>query len=180
MALVIDGKLVAADPFVRIAAGAAVPANGAVLVTLATWTAQADSLAQRSDPVGVLLGSEESPAALADAVDKLQLIALDFPTFRDGRAYSYARLLRERYGYTGELRAVGDVQLEQLHYMERTGFNAFEIDSDDPVRDLEIANRDFSTWYQPSGDRRQAATRLRSGVRPAQDPSQDPSQDQEA
>ena len=173
MALVIDGKL-AADPFVLIAAGEAVPANGAILVTLATWTAQAAALAQRSDPIGVLLGSDESPEALADVVDKLQLIALDFPTFRDGRAYSYARLLRERYGYTGELRAVGDVQLEQLHYMERTGFNAFEIDSDDPERDLEIANRDFSTWYQPSGDRRQAAAKLRSGVRPSQDPSQDP------
>ncbi len=172
MALVIGGKL-ATDPFVRIAAGKAVPANGAVLVTVATWTAQADTLAQRSDPVGVFLSSDESPEALADAVDKLQLIALDFPTFRDGRAYSYARLLRERYGYAGELRAVGDVQLEQLHYMERTGFNAFEIDSDDPERDLEIANRDFSTWYQPSGDRRRAATRLRSGVRSSQDPSQD-------
>jgi len=175
MALVIDGKL-AADPFVRIAEGDAVPDNGAVLVTLATWTAQADTLARRSDPVGVLLGSDESPEVLAEAVNKLQLIALDFPTFRDGRAYSYARLLRERYGYTGELRAVGDVQLEQLHYMERTGFNAFEIDSDDPIRDLKIANRDFTTWYQPSGDRRDAAAKLRAGVRPAPDPSQDPSQ----
>ena len=175
MALVIDGKL-ATDPYVRIAAGDAVPDSGAVLVPLTTWTAQADALAQRSDPIGVLLGSDESPEALAGAVDQLQLIALDFPTFRDGRAYSYARLLRERYGYAGELRAVGDVQLEQLHYMERTGFNAFEIDSDDPIRDLETANRDFTTWYQPSGDRRKAAAKLRADVRPAQDPSQDPSQ----
>ena len=89
------------------------------------------------------------------------MVALEFPVFRDGRAYSYARLLREQYGFPGEIRAVGDVLLEQLHFMERTGFDAFEFHSDDPLRDIEIAASDFDVWYQPAADGRKTAVQLR-------------------
>jgi len=166
MALVVDRKIVP-DPFTRVAEGEPIPDRGAVLVPLAIWQANEPSLLRRDAPVGVVLASDEHPEAIAHAVDSLQLIALDFPTFRDGRAYSYARLLRERYGFAGELRAVGEVLLEQLHYMERVGFNAFEIDSADPLADLATADRDFSVWYQPSRDRRPSAAQLRTAVRPA-------------
>lgn len=161
MALVVDRELVA-DAYRRVADGEAVPASGAVLVPLATWQAHRETLRARGEPVGVLLKSDERPEALAGATNDLALIALEFPTFRDGRPYSCARLLRERHGFRGELRAVGDVLLEQLHYMERVGFNAFEIDSDDPLGDLAIAAGDFSVWYQPAPDGRPWAARLRA------------------
>lgn len=166
MALVVDRKIVA-DPFLRVADDDPLPDHGAVLVSLATWRANEAPLLRHDAPVGIVLASDEHPAAIAAAVESLQLIALEFPSFRDGRAYSYARLLRERYGFGGELRAVGDVLLEQLHYMERVGFNAFEIDSDDPLADLAAADLDFSVWYQPAGDRRPVASRLRAGVKPS-------------
>ena len=161
MALVVDRKVVP-DAWVRVADGEPVPASGAVLVSLETWRANEQSLREREAPTGVVLRSDEHPEAIAGAVGELNLVALEFPTFRDGRPYSYARLLRDRYGFAGELRAVGDVLLEQLHYMERVGFNAFEIDSSDPLHDFDIADRDFSVWYQPSGDERISAAQLRS------------------
>ena len=90
-----------------------------------------------------------------------RVVALEFPKFRDGRAYSYARLLRERYGFKGELRAVGEVLLEQLFFMLRTGFDAFEIESADPLEDYRTALADFSVWYQPTADGRPTAMQLR-------------------
>lgn len=161
MALVVDRQL-AQDPYTQVADGAALPATGPLLVSLETWRANEAELRARAEPVGVRLRSDEHPEAIADAVPDLALIALEFPTFRDGRAYSYARLLRERYGFVGQLRATGDVLLEQLHYMERVGFNAFDLDSPDPLADFATADRDFSVWYQASGDARQAAAALRS------------------
>ena len=83
------------------------------------------------------------------------------PVFRDGRAYSYARILREAYGYEGELRAVGEVLLEQLHFMIRVGFDAFELQGDDPERAWQIAAEEFSAWYQPGADERPTAMQLR-------------------
>ncbi len=159
MALVKQGKIVE-DSFQRVT-DEAIPTTGAVLVDLATWQAQREQLKGRAEPVGVVLKSDEHPEVLADDLPGLALVALDFPTFRDGRAYSYARLLRDRYEFTGELRAVGDVLLEQLLYMQRCGFDAFEIESDDPERDFETALADFTVWYQPAGDDRASALQLR-------------------
>ncbi len=88
-----------------------------------------------------------------------------FPKFRDGRAYSYARLLRERYGFEGELRAVGDVLLEQLFFMLRTGFNAFELTAEDPLGAYRTALGDLSVFYQPTGDGRATALQLRHARR---------------
>src|SRR5690606_3366748 len=116
-----------------------------------------DQLLARGEPVGLRLKSDQSPEAVAEDVGHFEVIALEFPRFRDGRAYSYARLLRERYGYGKELRAVGDVLLEQLFFMLRTGFDTFEIDSSDPVRGFQTAMADFSVWYQPTADGRPTA-----------------------
>ena len=160
-ALVIDRNVVR-DSFLRLPDGQSIPDRGAVLVSLATWRAHEASLRRRGEPTGVILTGGEHPGTIANAVGYLRLVALEFPSFRDGRAYSYARLLRERYGFSGELRAVGDVLLEQLHYMERVGINAFELDSDDPLMEFETAAQDFSVWYQPSGDRRIWAARIRN------------------
>ena len=154
------------DPYRRIGASEQIPVDGALLVPLTVWQDHWEDLVRRGNAIGVQLASHEHPDVIGDDVDQLELIVLEFPTFRDGRAYSYARLIRERYGFTGELRAVGDVLLEQLHYMERVGFNAFELGGKDPVADFEIAANDFTVWYQASGDDRRPVTGLRhSGKR---------------
>ena len=89
------------------------------------------------------------------------MIALEFPTFKDGRAYSTARLLRERHGFRGELRAVGNVLRDQLSFMHRCGFNAFEVDGDDAAEKLREALAEVGACYQWTGDRRTTAARLR-------------------
>ncbi len=161
----IKDRQITTDPFRKIGADDPIPGEGALIVPLIVWQDHWERLVTRPEPIGVLLASDEHPEVIGDDVDQLDLIALEFPTFRDGRAYSYARLIRERYGFTGELRAIGDVLLEQLHYMERVGFDAFELDSDDPLTDFETAADDFTVWYQPSGDKRPTAPQLRQSVK---------------
>jgi uncharacterized protein (DUF934 family) len=161
MKALIKNQQLVRDPFVSVPDGDKVPTQGPVIVSLSAWNDHSKQLAERADPVGVRLKSDEHPETIAEDLANIGLVALEFPVFRDGRAYSYARLLRERYGFDGELRAVGDVLLEQLHYMERVGFDAFEFNSDNPEKDFEIASRDFSAWYQPSGDWRSTAPQLR-------------------
>lgn len=166
MALIRDGQLVA-DAYTDVRERDAFPPDGAIVVSPEQWQNERDALLQRTDPIGVRLQSSQHPEVIADDVGHFALIELEFPTFRDGRAYSYARLLRDRYGFAGELRAVGDVLLEQLHYMTRVGFNAFELDSDAPLADFETAQSDFTVWYQPSTDQRATANRLRHLSKPA-------------
>ncbi|MFL2546228.1 MAG: DUF934 domain-containing protein [Candidatus Rariloculaceae bacterium] len=165
MALIKNNGLIE-DAFVYVADDAELPEEGAVIVGLDRWQANREELLQRPDLVGLLLKSDQLPEEIGDGLDSLAVIALEFPAFRDGRAYSYARLLREKYSYFGELRAVGDVLLEQLHFMVRTGFDAFEIESDDPLRDFEVAAGDFSVWYQPTADGRDTAFELRRRAQP--------------
>ncbi len=157
----IKANAVVADPYVDAIGQERIPTRGAVLVDLQQWRSNRNQLRERADPVGVLLKSDQPPASIADDLGSIAMVALEFPAFRDGRAYSYARLLRDRYGFAGEIRAVGDVLLEQLHFMERTGFDAFELHSDDPLRDLQIAASDFDVWYQPAADGRKTALQLR-------------------
>jgi uncharacterized protein (DUF934 family) len=163
-ALIKNGELID-DPYLAVGDGEGLPAAGAVLVSLERWQADRDQLLGRSDPLGIRLKSDESPELVADDLDRISLVALEFPKFRDGRAYSWARMLRERFGFEGEIRAVGDVLMEQLHFMLRTGFDAFELDSDDPVGQFETAKAEFSVWYQPTGDGRRTATQLRHSGR---------------
>jgi uncharacterized protein (DUF934 family) len=160
MALIRNGSL-ADDPFVAVGDDDDLPQAGAVLVSLARWQNARAALIARSDPLGVRLASDESPELIAEDLDRLALVALEFPKFRDGRAYTYARMLRERFGFAGEVRAVGDVLMEQLHFMLRTGFDAFEMEGDDPLTQFETAKAEFSVWYQPTGDGRPTATQLR-------------------
>jgi uncharacterized protein (DUF934 family) len=160
MALIKDGRLVE-DPFVDAANSDSIPADVPVIVSLEQWQNHWERLVRRGKAIGVRLASDQHPDVIADDLDQFAVIALEFPAFRDGRAYSYARLLRHRYGYTGELRAVGDVLLEQLLFMHRVGFNAFQLDSAQPLDDYRTAVGEFSAWYQPSGDQRQTAVQLR-------------------
>ncbi len=161
MKALIKNGVLANDTFVSIGAGDELPTGVDVIVTLDRWQADRDLLTQRDGLVGVRLASDEPPELIARDLGHLAVVALEFPAFRDGRAYSYARLLREKYGYAGEIRAVGEVLLEQLHFMVRVGFDALELTSADPQRDFEIAQTDFSVWYQPAADDRETAVELR-------------------
>jgi uncharacterized protein (DUF934 family) len=149
------------DPYTRVTEGEELPGEGPILVDLALWQAQRDALVARSSEVGVQLAAGESPAAIAPDLEHIALVALEFPAFTDGRAYSYARLLRERHRFEGELRAVGDVLIEQLHFMDRVGFDSFDMKSDEAAEEWKTAQADMSVWYQPTGDERPTATRLR-------------------
>jgi uncharacterized protein (DUF934 family) len=164
MALIKGGELVD-DIYTRVGDDDNLPSTGAVLVTLSRWQSDREALLDRSDPVGVKLKSDESPESIAADLNRLSLVALEFPVFRDGRAYSYARMLRERFAFDGEVRAVGEVLMEQLHFMLRTGFDAFELESENPLRQYETAMQDFSVWYQPAADGRATAVQLRHSNR---------------
>jgi uncharacterized protein (DUF934 family) len=160
MALVKNGELFTSS-FVDASGAEAVPPAGPVIVSLDQWKVQRDDLLKRGTPLGIRLHSDQAPELIAADLQHFAVVALEFPKFRDGRAYSYARLLRERYGFKGELRAVGEVLLEQLFFMLRTGFDVFDIQSADPLEDYRTALADFSVWYQPTADGRPTAMQLR-------------------
>ena len=160
MPLIRAGEVVE-DPFVTAGEGEALPAEGAVIVCLETWQRDREALLSRGTPVGVRLHSDQPPAEIAGDVAKLAVVALEFPVFKDGRAYSYARLLRERYGFEGELRAVGDVLAEQFSYMQRSGFDSFDIAREGDVGEWKRVTSEMSVWYQPTADGRKTARDLR-------------------
>ena len=91
----------------------------------------------------------------------LRLIALVFPSFKDGRAYSQARLLREQYGFRGELRATGNVLRDQFLFLVRAGFDSFEAVKEADAAAFVTSVARFSVFYQPAGDRRMSALRAR-------------------
>jgi uncharacterized protein (DUF934 family) len=100
------------------------------------------------DEVGVWLDSDEGPEELETFLDKLSAIAINFPKFADGRGYSYARILRDRMNYQGELRSIGDVLHDQLFYMKRCGFDAYAVREDKDIEAALNGLSDFSNAYQ--------------------------------
>ena len=131
----------------------AIPAEGDVIVPLALWQRDRASLLARKGRLGLWLDSSEGPEAIVEDLAHFDVIAVNFPKLTDGRGYSTARLLRDRYGYQGEIRAVGDVQRDQLLYLSRCGFDAFALkEHRDPQAAL-AAFSEFSEAYQESVDR---------------------------
>src|SRR5205807_9902932 len=137
------------------------PDGAAVLLPHGRLLADAADLLRRDAPTGVIWPNDRNVAELAPHLDRLALIALVFPVFKDGRAFSQARLLRERYGFRGELRATGQVLRDQFLFMLRSGFDAFEVTKDADVPAFAEASRRYSVFYQPTGDGRTAALRAR-------------------
>ncbi|HLI11862.1 MAG TPA: DUF934 domain-containing protein [Alphaproteobacteria bacterium] len=162
MPLLKRGKIVD-DHWRFLADDAPVPANDAVAVSLERWQREHNLLTSRSAPLGLRLKSAQHPQAIANDVGYFALIALEFPKFTDGRAYSHARLLRERYGYRGELRAIGQVLRDQLLFMHRCGFDAYEIADTDAAEAWAAALAEITVWYQPTADGRPTAGDLRLG-----------------
>ncbi len=150
--IILDGAL-AANTWQIIQAGSDAALTDGAVVPLATWLAIRASAAIAGKRIGVWLAPSDDPAELAGDIARLPLIAVQFPAFTDGRGYSIGRLLRERYGFHGELRAFGDVGRDHLFNLSRCGFNAFEIKaSQDPAQAL-AGLTDFSEGYQTSVDR---------------------------
>ena len=141
----------------------AVAPGASVLLPLAEWRRAGSQWLERAGAVGVLLAPSDEPADIAADLDRLALVAVDFPAFTDGRGYSIARLLRERYRYRGELRAVGDVLRVQLFAMARCGFDTFALRDGVDADAALTAFSDFSDAYQAAVDRR-ALFERRSGA----------------
>jgi len=130
----------------------AVP-NGKIIVPLKVWQAQSDALRART-ALGVWLASDERAEELKNDLAMFSVIAVDFSKFSDGRCYTIARHLRIRLGYTGELRAIGDVLRDQMFYMQRVGFDAFATRLDKDIGAALKGLNDFSVTYQASSDER--------------------------
>ncbi len=160
MPLLKNGEAIA-DPWQHVAAGDAVPPAGPVVVPFDVWQAERETLLARNTPLGVRLPNTRRVADLAADLGRLELIVLEFPKFVDGRAYSQARLLRERYRYKGELRATGDVLRDQLQFMQRCGFDSFEIAAPNAVEIWRAAVNEIDVFYQPAADDRMPAMQLR-------------------
>jgi uncharacterized protein (DUF934 family) len=164
MPLVKGGKI-AEDIFVHIADGAELPAEGAVLVSAARLLEQPDALLAREGKVGVIWPNNRDIDDLVPYLDRLAAVALVFPTFRDGRAYSQARLLRERFSWRGELRATGQVLRDQFVFMLRAGFDAFEVKKRSDAEAFAQTAKRYSVFYQPTGDGRLTALHRRMQLR---------------
>src|SRR4051812_3836510 len=167
MPLVKQGRI-ATDIFVHVADGAELPGDGAVLISAARFLEDPEGLLARAGRTGVIWPNNRDLDDLVPYLDRLAAVALVFPTFRDGRAYSQARLLRERHGYRGELRATGQVLRDQFLFMLRAGFDAFEVKKPSDAEAFAATVNRYSVFYQPTGDGRVTALHRRMLLRHAQ------------
>jgi uncharacterized protein (DUF934 family) len=160
MANIIKGRAIVSDDWqvLRLAEGETVAdvalPEGKLIVPLLVWQARRAELDNRTatGTLGIWLADTEGPELIADDLQHFQVIAIDFPKFANGRGYSSAALLRTRYGYKGELRAIGDVLRDQMFYLARVGFDAFAVRPDRSIDDALQALNDYSVTYQSSTD----------------------------
>jgi uncharacterized protein (DUF934 family) len=165
MKLIRNGA-VAEDHFAFVTDEAPLPDHavpGGIMVSLARFRKDREALLARNTPIGVKLLAGENPELLGDDVTRLSLIALDFPKFRDGRAFSWARMLRTRLGFTGEIRAVGDFLYDQVNYQHRVGFDAWEVPDHFTLEMFNRALTEMTNVYQPSSDGKKTIRELRAG-----------------
>ncbi|HEY5336664.1 MAG TPA: DUF934 domain-containing protein [Rhizomicrobium sp.] len=160
MPLIKNGAL-AQDGYIAVADDAALPDGGAI-VSLTRFNAERQNLLARNAPLGVRLKAPESPEALGDDVHRLSLVVLEFPVFRDGRAFSWARLLRERMKFTGEIRATGHFLYDQINYLHRVGFDALDVPEGFSIEQYRRALGEMTNVYQPSTDGRRTIRDLRA------------------
>ena len=132
------------------------------LMPLAVWLARKDEILAGKQPVGIWLESNEGPETIANDLAHFTVIGVNFPKFADGRGYSTARLLRERFAYTGEIRALGDVLRDQLFLLRRCGFDAFAVRQDKDIEAALAGLNAFSESYQTAVDQPQPLFRRRA------------------
>lgn len=164
MPLVKGGKI-ATDVFVHVADDAEIPVDGGILISAARFLGDAEALSGRAGKTGVIWPNNRDIDDLVPWLDRLAVVALVFPSFRDGRAYSQARVLRERHGYRGELRATGQVLRDQFVFMLRAGFDAFQVNKEADAEAFAATVKRYSVFYQPTGDGRITALHRRMQLR---------------
>ena len=170
MPLVENGQIVQ-DRYIYVGEEEPIPDRAPVIVPAKRFLENADALIRRDGSLGVAWPNDRRVAELAPWLGHLALVALHFPKFRDGRAYSQARLLRETYGFGGTLRATGDVLRDQFQFLVRAGFNSFEVKKPADAAAFAKSVSRYSVHYQGSADgslpalrrRRQSATTPKSG-----------------
>ncbi|MGB0630037.1 MAG: DUF934 domain-containing protein [Alphaproteobacteria bacterium] len=160
MPVVKDGTIIE-DPWVHVADGEDLPLETPVIVSADRWLSDRASLVHRNSATGVRLRNDQSPDDLGEDLHRFGVVALEFPAFKDGRAYTQARLLRERFRFAGEVRAYGDVLRDQLLFMQRCGIDAFEIRKQADAEAFARAVDEISVFYQPAADDRRPASALR-------------------
>jgi uncharacterized protein (DUF934 family) len=158
------GRAAAADDvFTHVPDDAALPDSGGAIVTLARFIKDRDTLLARNAPIGVQLKPDETPEGLGPDLARLSVVAVEFPKFADGRGFSWARMLRTRLGFTGEVRAVGDFLYDQIAYLVRVGCDAFEPTHPLTAADFNRALSEMTYVYQPSSDGKKTVRELRAG-----------------
>jgi len=149
--VLVDGQIVD-DTWSYVDDASTVPPDGNVVVTWQRWCDERAPLESRESAVGVLVPNTMATSEFAESVLERPLVVLEFPKFSDGRAYSQARQLRDTYRFAGELRAFGDVLRDQIFYMHRCGFNAYDPRTRYSLEDLVAGLNDFSVTYQAASD----------------------------
>ena len=145
---IIKDRAIVEDTFMIVSEPGQLPASGDVLVDLKILGDIQSDLTGHKGKIGIKVTGDVEPEVLVDHLGNVDLIAIEFPVFRDGRGYSLARILRDRLGFQGELRACGDVLRDQLFYMQRCGFNSFEPREDRCIEDALSGLSDFTVTYQ--------------------------------
>ncbi len=153
----VKGNAIVTDEFAHLADDAEIPADGAVLFPAERFLKDPEAALSRSGKTGVIWPNNRDVDDLLPYLGRLAAVALVFPVFRDGRAYTQARLLRERYKFRGELRATGQVLRDQFVFMLRAGFDAFEVKKQSDADAFAIVAKRYSVFYQPTGDGRVTA-----------------------
>jgi len=161
MVLVKNRKQVA-DSWTHLEDDAPLPANGQITVSWARWTAERDQLSSRAPAeLGIRIPNTLPTAEIGAEAARFGLIAVNFPSFGDGRAFSQARVLRDRYGFKGELRATGNVLRDQLLILQRCGVDAFELPERAIAENWMAALDEYDLFYQPAEDNRPWIARQR-------------------
>jgi len=150
MPLIKDGAEIA-DTWTFVEPDGELPTSGCVTVPLAKLIEDPDALLARNQQIGIRLTPADDPHDLSQFLDRIALIEIDFPKYTDGRGYSQAQLLRRRLGYAGELRAVGHILRDQILYMNRSGFDAYQTSRADLPNVLKALD-EYSAFYQPAAD----------------------------
>ena len=149
----IKNNTVVDDPYTLAADDAPLP-QGAVIVSLTRLRRDREALFERNTPLGVRLAADQSPETIGSDLDRLALVVLEFPRFRDGRPFSWARMLRTRLRFAGEIRAAGDFLYDQIAFMKRVGFDAWELPASVTPELFARALAEITDVYQPSADGR--------------------------
>jgi uncharacterized protein (DUF934 family) len=160
MPLIKNGRP-AEDRYVRVLDDAPIPDGVPVIVPAARFLADADEILRRDAPTGVEWPNNRNVAALEPYLGRLAVIVLSFPNFKDGRGYSQARLLRERHGFVGELRAAGQILRDQFVFLVRAGFDAMEVVKQSDAEAFASTLARYTVFYQDAGDDRVPAMRRR-------------------